>query len=183
TFDLVPGETKAIAEYVVVAGTQSAAGAKADALASPATEGHALDLLSDAEKAEIVNFNLTPASPDVTAPASSASVTGSSSGAFYAAPAHVTVTAGDGPDGSGVAETRCVLDPASPPATFADLPPGCAYTGAGGDVSGDGAHTLFFASADAAGNQEAVQWKAFTVDAAAPASLASLTGTAGWSGW
>ena len=73
----------------------------------------------------------------------------------YSGPVNAAVSAADEAGGSGVAETRCVLDPASPPATFDELPSTpCPYLGAGAAVAGDGAHKLFAASRDNAGNIE-----------------------------
>ena len=48
---------------------------------------------------------------------------------WYVTNVHLTVSAADGPDGSGVAETRCVLDPVSPPASFDDIPAGLPVRG------------------------------------------------------
>jgi hypothetical protein len=69
------------------------------------------------------------------------------------------------PDGT-VAETRCALDPASVPASFADLPAGqCAIVGAGTD----GTHAFYAASIDNEGNAEAsVAGVAFKIDRTAP---------------
>ena len=81
----------------------------------------------------------------------------------------VTVAASDGVGGSGVAETRCVLDPTSPPATFNDIPVGCAYTGAGANVTIDGTHVLYAASADNGGNEETPVNASFMIDQGDPA--------------
>ncbi|MCR6679017.1 hypothetical protein NVV43_26340, partial [Escherichia marmotae] len=85
-------------------------------------------------------------------------------------PVHVTVTATDGsdPKASGVGETRCVLDPASPPASFAALAAGCAYTGSGADVTTDGAHTVYASSRDKSGNQELPISTSFKLDKTPP---------------
>lgn len=72
----------------------------------------------------------------------------------YASSVHLVVAAQDDLGGFGVAETRCVLDPVSPPATFAELPAACAAVGSGEDVSVPGGHVLYVASADAVGNEE-----------------------------
>jgi hypothetical protein len=42
---------------------------------------------------------------------------------------HGLVAAADEAGGTDVTDTRCVLDPVSVPAGFADLPAGCAYSG------------------------------------------------------
>jgi FG-GAP repeat len=85
---------------------------------------------------------------------------------WYTVPVHVTVSASD--DSSGVAETRCVLDPATPPPTFDDLPAGCPYLGQGGDVSSDGEHTVYAASRDEAGNAETPVSRSFKIDTTPP---------------
>lgn len=100
---------------------------------------------------------------------------------WYTSGVHITVSASDNTGGSGVAETRCVLDPASAPASFDDIPAGCAYTGvgAGADVSSNGLHTLYAASSDYAGNKETPTSQAFKIDTTAPTlSLPSSSVTA-----
>jgi hypothetical protein len=81
---------------------------------------------------------------------------------------HVVVAASDNPGGSGVAETRCVLDPGTPPANFDDIPTGCPYAQAGADVSTDGTQVLYAASKDAAGNNETPLSKSFKIDKTPP---------------
>ena len=81
---------------------------------------------------------------------------------WYRSPVHATVST------IGADETRCVLDPASPPATFDDIPAGCDYAGAGADVTSDGSHTLYAASIDANNDESAVVSRAFAIDATAP---------------
>ncbi|MFN8471196.1 MAG: LamG-like jellyroll fold domain-containing protein [Anaerolineae bacterium] len=73
---------------------------------------------------------------------------------WYPFTVHATVTATDGPPGTGVVETRCILDPASAPASFDAIQAGCAYSGAGADISAVGSHTLYVASRDQANNKE-----------------------------
>jgi len=90
------------------------------------------------------------------------------SGGWYTSPVHATVSAVDNTGGSGLAETRCVLDPATPPASFDDLPAGCAYTGAGMDVTTDGTHTLYAASKDNVGNKESIESVSFKIDQTPP---------------
>jgi hypothetical protein len=65
----------------------------------------------------------------------------------------IHVAAIDGSGGGGV-ETRCVLDPPSPPASFSDIPAGCPFL-EGGSIDADGDHILYAASRDAF---EAVDW-------------------------
>ena len=94
-------------------------------------------------------------------------------GGLYLPPVLVSVSAVDAE--SIVAETRCVLDPASVPLTFADLPAGCAYTGLGAEVSAAGAHTLYAASRDNADNQAAPVSVSFTI--AQPTATPTPTAT------
>jgi hypothetical protein len=79
----------------------------------------------------------------------------------------VSVAATDEDGGTGVAETRCVLDPETAPATFDDIPAGCDYI-IGTSVSADGEYVLYAASKDNAGNEEAVVSQAFKIDGTAP---------------
>jgi hypothetical protein len=78
---------------------------------------------------------------------------------------HATVTMTEPLDDSGPDQLRCVIDPPSPPATYADITPGCAFSGAGGDVTADGQHTIYAAGIDADGTTAGpVAQKTFTID-------------------
>ena len=81
---------------------------------------------------------------------------------WYRSPVHATVST------IGADETRCVLDPASPPSTFDDIPAGCDYAGTGADVTSDGSHTLYAASIDADNDESPVVSRTFAIDATAP---------------
>ena len=103
-------------------------------------------------------ITLDPGSPDVCC--------------WYVFPVKVTITATDGgTPPSGVAETRCVLDPTTPPATFDDLPasPPCPYL-MGAWVFTDGVHTICAASRDNIGNKETPVCRTFKIDRTAPTS-------------
>lgn len=104
--------------------------------------------------APVTTMGVTPAAPD------------GARGWYVSAP-RVTVTATDG-TGTGVAETRCVLDPVGVPATFDALPAGCAYTGAGAEITTDGEHRFYAASVDAAGNREPVRSVTIRLDRTPP---------------
>jgi lysophospholipase L1-like esterase len=99
---------------------------------------------------------------------------------WYASPVGVSVSAKD--SGSGVAQTRCVFDPATPPTSFDQLPNNsCSLTG----VSGDGQHTIYAASIDTAGNKETPVAVSFSIDQTPPTTMVSLdpsspNGTNGW---
>jgi hypothetical protein len=97
----------------------------------------------------------------------------------------VFVSAADEADGSGVAETRCLLDPASPPTSFDALPAACPYVGPGVTVFQRGEHTLYAASKDAAGNKGTPVSRRFKADSFIPVTVirlipASPNGANGW---
>jgi hypothetical protein len=100
---------------------------------------------------------LTPASPDGT-------------NNWYKSVVGVSITAVD--DGT-VVQTRCVLDPATAPASFADLPDAaCALT----SVGADGEHAIYAASIDADGYVEIPVSASFKVDRTAPTLAPTLSG-------
>lgn len=92
---------------------------------------------------------------------------------WYVTGVGVTIAATD-PDGN-LAQTRCVLDPASVPAAFADLPDeACALT----SVPTDGTHAIYAASIDAGGNTETpVVTASFKKDGTDPELAPSLSST------
>jgi WD40 repeat protein len=108
--------------------------------------------------APTTTITLSPASPD-------------GSNGWYKSPVGVSISASD-PDGT-VAQTRCALDPASTPAGFDDLPDAsCTLS----SVAIDGHHTLYAASVDANGNEEAAPVSAsFKIDATNPVLSPTLS--------
>src|SRR5215203_267474 len=96
---------------------------------------------------------------------------------WYTSAVGVKVSASDGTGGgSGVAETRCVLDPQSVPTSFADLPSSrCPYLESGASVSADGLHTLYAASIDEEGNKEPIVSKGFKIDKTPPSVSCSVS--------
>ncbi|MBV9280686.1 MAG: hypothetical protein JOZ41_11430 [Chloroflexi bacterium] len=115
--------------------------------------------------------------PDTTAPTTTISLTPaqpSGQNGWYTGPVTVSVSAADPDDAASTLTTRCVLDPATAPASFADLPSGtCPYAASGGaSVSGDGKHTLFAASEDPYDNVEAtVRSTTFQIDQTPPTGV------------
>ena len=87
---------------------------------------------------------------------------------WYVSNPRATVAAADQAGGSGVAETRCVLDPAIAPSSFDELPTGCDYTGSGAAIAGDGEHVLYAAAKDQAGNAATPVKHEFKLDTTAP---------------
>jgi hypothetical protein len=108
----------------------------------------------------VTTIDLAPVSPD-------------GLNGWYVGPVEVSVTATDA-DGT-VAQTRCVLDPATAPASFGDLPDAaCAL----GTVSSDGSHAVYAASVDTEGNAELpVVSASFKIDATKPTLSPSLSTT------
>ena len=88
-----------------------------------------------------------------------------SAAGWYAAPLDAAVSADDFLL-SGVAELRCVAEPAATPLSFDDLPAGAC---AGPFSLGEGQHHVYAAARDVAGNTSAIQGVAFNIDTTAPA--------------
>jgi hypothetical protein len=113
--------------------------------------------------------------PDSTAPTTTISLNPaqpSGQNNWYSGPVTVSVRATDPDDAASTLTTRCVLDPAPPPASFTDLPSGpCPYAASGGAaVSTDGTHTLYAASEDPYNQVEApaISSGPFPIDATPP---------------
>jgi sialidase-1 len=97
---------------------------------------------------------------------------------WYTSAVGLKLSASDGTGGgSGVAETRCVLDPQSVPTSFDGLPsdPSCPYLVSGASVSADGLHTLYAASIDEEGNKEPIVSKGFKIDKTPPSVSCSVS--------
>ena len=138
--------------------------------------GHTLGIGSNGGARGDVTVELTDNTPPVTtitvAPDAGAGPNGE-----YLSPPTMSVTASDA-FGTGVAQVRCALDPASVPQTFYDLPNACLYADPGLEVSADGSHTLYAASIDAVGNVSDVVSATVEVDltpAVPPVTSIALT--------
>ena len=110
-------------------------------------------------------FSIPDTTPPTTTIALGPTLPNGSNG-WYTGPVTVTIGATDNPGGSGVFQTRCVLDPVATPATFNDLPAGsCSLT----SVTGAGSHTIYAASEDNADNIESpLIVSTFKIDQTAP---------------
>jgi hypothetical protein len=110
----------------------------------------------------VISFTL----PDTTAPTTTIALspaTGNGSNGWYDSAVGVSITAMDPDD--PVAQTRCMLDPASVPASFDALPDAsCSLS----SVGSDGQHTIYAASKDSNGNKEAPVKVSFKVDQTPP---------------
>ena len=131
----------------------------------------ASDATADSATATVT---ITVSDADVDAPTSVISLTPAmplGQNGWFTSSVHVVVSATDGisPKATGVTETRCVLNPLTPPMTFGDVPAGCAYLGAGANVSANGVYTVYAASRDPINHQETPISQTFRLDAMPPA--------------
>jgi hypothetical protein len=94
---------------------------------------------------------------------------------WYNEDVHLSVQAADEDGGSGLLETRCLLDPANPPESFDDLAVGCEYSDTGGSLTGEGIHVFYAASMDQAGNKELPVRKVIQIDKTLPILTVSAT--------
>ncbi|MPY88535.1 MAG: hypothetical protein GEU99_11480 [Luteitalea sp.] len=146
----VLGAAVAVTVDAVVVGASSA-----DTENSDQGSAHVFSFSKADVDAPTTTITLTPAAPD------------GANDWFVTSPT-VIVSASDQPTGSGVTEVRCVLDPASTPASVADLPPECIFTGGGAELIADGNHTLYAAAVDAAGNASVVESASVSIDRTPP---------------
>jgi len=117
----------------------------------------------------------TTTSCDTTAPTTTIALNPpapNGSNGWYKTDVGASVSATDNAGGSGVTETRCVLDPAIPPASFDAIPAGCAYLSPGANVTTEGQHVVYAASKDNAGNKETPKSASFKMDKTAPFNVA-----------
>ena len=140
-----------------ISATRPAVGALLTPLGSP-NNGVRLNISAELSPrdsaAPVTTISLSPAVPN-------------GNNGWYTGPVGVSVSAADD-GGSGVAETRCVLDPATPPSAFGDIPAGCSYLGAGAYVAGDGQRRVYAASADNAGGGETPVNASLQIDGTPP---------------
>ena len=103
------------------------------------------------------------------------------SNGWYRSPVGVTVSAIDNAGGVGVYQTRCAVDPATPPLGFTDLPTGaCSLS----SIAADGMHTVYAASEDRDNNVESPLLSAtLKLDATVPTITAAPTTPPNANGW
>ncbi len=123
----------------------------------------ATDTLGQKTNPYVGSFN--QAIPDTTPPATTAALSGTlGSNGYYVGPVTVTLAATD-TGGSGVAATSYSVDSGAAQAYSAPF-----------SVTGDGAHSVTFFSADNAGNTEAQHYLSVGIDTAPPVTTASMNG-------
>lgn len=125
-----------------------------------AREGNGLIVISWGERDDTpptTTIDLAPTAPDGMA-------------GWYLSPVTVSVTATD--EGSEQIATRCVLDPGSVPASYADLPEEACDLGV---VDTNGERTVYAASEDGNGNAGEVVSRTFSIDTTAPLLDASVS--------
>ncbi|HZV73274.1 MAG TPA: hypothetical protein VFF79_06130 [Conexibacter sp.] len=122
-------------------GPASAAPLQAPAGASPTPDGGFL--IADEDNNAVRAVTIPPTTTIALSPA-----TPNGRNGWYVSAVHATASA------TNAVATSCALDPVAPPPVFDLLPPSCPYAGAGADIAGDGSHTAYAASVDAAGDKE-----------------------------
>jgi hypothetical protein len=129
--------------------------------------GDAVDVALNASTASTSTDNTVTWGGDQTPPLTTIALSPSSpdgNNGWYTGAVGVTIGATD-VGGSQVAETRCVLDPTTVPATFDDLPgASCSLS----SVASDGTHVIYAASIDGAGSKESIRQASLQIDATPP---------------
>lgn len=118
---------------------------------------------TEAQQSDTVGIDATP-------PSTQAAVSGTSSNGWYQDPAQVTLTASD--NLSSVANSYYTVDGGEIQTYAAPF-----------NVSGGGSHVIRYWSEDALRNTESQQTLTVNIDAGAPSTQLSTTGTAGNNGW
>jgi len=101
-------------------------------------------------------------------------------GFWYVSPVHVRVSAVSGVPGVPLLETRCQLDRFPPPTVMWDIPLGCPFLGAGGEVTADGIHSVWAGSRDIEFNTELPVGRTFSIDRTPPAVRCSAEPSTLW---
>lgn len=103
--------------------------------------------------------------------------TPSGSAGWYKAAVTVAVTA-TAVGTANVVGYRCVLDPATPPAAYADMADACPYGAGGAKITTDGHHVVYAASRDDHGNASAVVSRSINIDGTPPTLTCDGSGPA-----
>jgi hypothetical protein len=105
------------------------------------------------------------------------------SNGWYTRPVTLSVGATDPRNSGATVVTQCLLDPPTPPTSFASLAP-CPYVAPGAAVGSNGTHTLYAASQDSAGNADPTLVSVtFSVDASAPTASPTAERPPNSAGW
>ena len=138
------------------------AAATAASLFTPASIAVASDgdggiLVADEDNNRIREITLAP---DVTITLSPAAPNGSDG--WYVTPVTASVTTDEG------ATLYCELDPAQAPPAFAAFVPGCPFAGTGGQITGNGTHTVYAAGENLLGDDSLPVSASVNIDVSPP---------------
>jgi hypothetical protein len=138
-------------------GDANAASLQGPAGVSPTADGGFL--IADAGNSLIRQITIPPTSNVALTPGGADGM----NGWYIRSAVHATISS------ATAVKTRCALDPPGPPPAYDAMPSApCAYLGTGADISGDGTHTLYAASVNAAGDKELPVAVTVKLDAAVP---------------
>jgi hypothetical protein len=125
---------------------------------------YGVSLANDSDGALLIADASDPAIREVTIPpVTTIALSRSAAGrkGWYLRPVKATITTTEG------ATTRCELDPSQPPPVFDAMPPSCLLTSRTA-ITGNGAHTLYAASVNAADDKELPVSVTFGIDTTTP---------------
>jgi hypothetical protein len=130
-----------VATYAGDGGAATSASLQTPAAVAPRADGGFL--IADEDNNAIRAVTIPPTTTIMLSPA-----TPNGQNGWYVTPVLAKLSVVNG------VSSNCELDPAAPPPVFDAIPPPCAYSGAGADITGDGSHTLYAASINAAADKE-----------------------------
>jgi hypothetical protein len=136
-------------------GAATAASLASPASVAPLANGNTL--IADYDNNRVREITLPSVSTISLVPATPTGLDG-----WYTTSPLVVVTA------TGKASVQCEADPPAAPTLYGEIPTGCAFSGAGAAVAGNGSHTIYAASQNSFGDQENPVSLSFNVDSSVP---------------
>jgi hypothetical protein len=133
--------TPGLASFGGDGGAATAASLDTPTTISPASDGGFL--IADASNGLIRAVTIPPTTTIALSPPAPNGQNG-----WYVSSVHASLSVVHG------GSTNCELDPVAAPPAYDAIPPPCSFSGKGADITGDGSHTLYAASVNAAGDKE-----------------------------